>query len=96
MFLIIFWHLFNVCILRHFGNLSVIDIISYCSKCMFICHFHLAQLLAPTSFTTRILGSDVIFSVISNIQLHTVNWIRNKPLTFTTYDFSSFSNSRWK
>jgi hypothetical protein len=34
-FLIIFWCLFCVCVLGHFGNLSIIDIISHCSMCMF-------------------------------------------------------------
>jgi hypothetical protein len=81
-------------ILGHFRHPSIIDIISHCSKYMYICHSHLAQMFAPTSFSNFILGSDAIFTYGSNIQLHIMNWIRNTPLTFTTYDFSSCNNSR--
>ena len=83
-------------ILGLFRDPSIIYIISYCSKCMIICHFHLAQLVAPTSFSTLILGSDAIFSFVSSIQLHTMNWTQNTPLTITTFYFSSSNNSRWK
>jgi hypothetical protein len=47
--------------LGHFRHLSIIDIMSYRSKCTFICHTHLAQLVAPTSFSTFILKSNAIF-----------------------------------
>lgn len=62
-------------------------------------HIHLPFPLGPvcltTSLSTFILESDAIFSCITNIKLHTMNWIWN-TLTFTTYDFSSCDNSRRK
>lgn len=64
-------------ILGHFCDPSIIDIISYCSKCIFLCHSHLAHLGAPTSFSTFISEFNTIFSLVCNIQLHTMKWIQN-------------------
>jgi hypothetical protein len=58
---------------------------------MFICHFHLAQLVAPTSFSIFILRSDAM-----TVTHNELNMVYTHLLTFTTYDVSSSDNSRWK
>jgi hypothetical protein len=63
---------------------------------LFEVHVHLPHPFDPVvcrnKFFDFYFTSNVIFSFVRNIQLHTMNWIRNTPLTPTTY-FSSFKNS---
>ena len=93
--LIIFRRLFSV---RYIGTFpqSVKNWYSILFEVHVHWHIHLAHLVAPTIFSTFILGRNAIFSFFRNIQLLTMNWIWNTPLTFTTYDSLSCNNSRWK
>jgi hypothetical protein len=65
----IFWSSFNafsvLVILGHFRDPSIIDIISYCSKYMFICHIPLTQLVASTSFSTLIIYQTSYFLLLA-------------------------------